>query len=138
MDSLYCHLFTSTSYFWNKEWLLAIFGGRLSAPALSPWPLILGGPFFIMLFMLLKQIINVLKSSRLHCHVGFMVSITITSKITSLLDLSKIRGPNVSAYVTSFIVASNIRRLFSKKIRQLLDSFDLPTVFNSTQIEITA
>ena len=68
-----------------------------------------------MLFTLLKQIINVLKSSRLHYPVGFMVSITITSKITSLLNLSKIRRPNVSSYVTNFIVASDIPHLFYKK-----------------------
>ena len=110
LDSLHCHLFTCTSYFRNNGRLLGIFGGRLSAPALRPWPLILAGLFFIMLFTLLKQIINVLKSSRLLCPVGFMVSITITSKITCLLNLSRIRGPNVFFYVTNFIVI-----LFYKK-----------------------
>ena len=73
-----------------------------------------------MLFTLLKQIINVLKSSRLHCPVGFMVSIIITSKITSLLNLSRIRGPNVSSYVTNFIVASDIPYLFYKKYANYL------------------
>ena len=115
MDSLYCHLFTSTSYFWNNVRLLGIFGGRLLAPALCPWSLILAGLFFIMLFRLLKQIINVMKSSRLHCPVDFMLSITITSKITSLLNLSRIREPNVYSYVTNFIVASDIPHLFYKK-----------------------
>ena len=115
MDSLYGHLFTCIIYFWNNERLLGIFRGRLSAPPLHPWPLILTGLFFTMLVMLWKQIINVLKSSRLHCPFGFMVSITITSKITSLLNLSKIRGPNVSSYVTNFIVTSDIPHLFYKK-----------------------
>ena len=65
LDSLYCHLFTCTSYFLKNETLLGIFGGQLSAQAPSPWPLILAGLFFIMLFTLLKQIINVLESSRI-------------------------------------------------------------------------
>ena len=56
-----------------------------------------------------------MKSSRLHCPLGFMVSITITSKITSVLNLSRIRGANVSPYVTNFIVASDILHLFYKK-----------------------
>ena len=64
LDSLYCQLLTCTSYFWNNETLLEIFGGRLSAPALSPWHLILAGLFFVMLFTLLKQIIITLKSSK--------------------------------------------------------------------------
>ena len=115
LDYLYCYLFTCTSYFWNNNRLLGIFGGQLSTPALSPWPLILDTLFSVMLFTLLKQIINVLKSSRLHCPVGFMVSIKITLKITSLLNLSKISGPNISSYVTNFIAASNIPHLFDKK-----------------------
>ena len=115
MDSLYCHLFLCTSYFWNNVRLLEIFGGRLSALALRSRLLILAGLFFIMLFTLLKQIINVLKSSRLYCPVGFMVSITITSKITPLLNLLRIRGLNVSSYVTNFIVASDMPHLFYKK-----------------------
>ena len=115
MDSLYCHLFASTSYFWNNERLLGIFGGRLSATALNPWPPILASLFFIMLFTLLKEIINVMKSSRLHCPVSFIVSITITSKVTSLLNLSRIREPNVSSYIMNFTVASDIPHLFYKK-----------------------
>ena len=115
MDSSYWHLFTCTSYFWNNVRLLGIFSGRLSAPALRPWPLILASLLFVMLFTLLKQIVNVMKSSRLHCSVGFMVSVTITSKITAFLNLSRIRGPNVSSYVTNFIVASDIHHLFYKK-----------------------
>ena len=85
------------------------------AAALSPWSFILVGLFFIMLFTLMKQNINVLKSSRLHCVVDLMVSITITSKIVSLLNLSKIKELNVSSCVTNFIVASKIRHLFEKK-----------------------
>ena len=97
LNFLHYHFFTCTSYFWNNVRLLGILGGQLLAPELRSWPLILAGLLFIMLLTLLKQIINVLKPSRLHCHVGFMVSITITWKITSLLNLSRIRGPTVSS-----------------------------------------
>ena len=141
MDSSYCDHFTCTNYFWNNETSLGLFGGRLLAPALSPWSLILAGLFFVMLFTPLKNTIIALKSSRLHCPVGFVVSITITSKIASLEKLSKIRWPNVSSYVTNFIVASNIRHLFDKNtwtIWQLWKMGDLLKVFNSTQMEVTA
>ena len=145
MDSLYFHLFTSNSYFWINGRLLAIFGGQLSAPVPSPWPLIFAGLLFIMLFTLLKQIISVLKSSRLHCPIGFMVSFKITSKITSLLNLPKIKGQMylyLSALRISLLHLTYVVFLLKKYVKYLTALINKCVifwkVFNFTQMEVIA
>ena len=112
LDYSYCHILSCTSYFGNNERLLRIFGSRLLASALNRRPFFLAGLFFKMLFMYMKQIINVLRSSWLHWPVGLLVSIIIDSKITSLSNLLEIRKANVFFCVSSFIVVSKIRHLF--------------------------
>ena len=94
----------------NIQWSTILF-----APSLRPSTSILAGLFFIMLFTLLKKIVNVMKSSSLHCPVSLMVSITITSKIIPLLNLSEIRGPNIFSCVANFLVDGKIGHIFEKK-----------------------
>ena len=108
LDSSYCMRSVQIrSFFWSVFSRIRTEYGEILRGLFSPighFPtnhntilVILAGLFLIMLFTLLKKIINVLKFSRLHCPAGFMVSIAITSKITSLLNLSKTRRPNVSS-----------------------------------------
>ena len=56
-----------------------------------------------------------MKSSSLHCPVSLMVSITITSKMIPLLNLSEIRGPNIFSRVANFLVDGKIGHIFEKK-----------------------
>ena len=97
--------------------LLGKFGGQLLVPTLITRLFFLTVLLFI-LFTPKAQIINALKSSRLHGLLGLMVSMRVNPKITSVFNSREIWGPNVFSCVMNFY-------LFLKYIiLQSFDSFD--------------